>query len=104
MIRRRSKDRDNDPRILFPDDCWMPLGNQFINEILPRLKRRRSAQLYLAMYQLSRRNSSRRLTANWTDLSKVTGCDPRTVRECVVELCREGFVQIVSQGRPTRSR
>lgn len=104
MIEREREDRDNTPRITIPDDCWMPLGNEFIDQILPALKRRRSAHVYLAMYQLSRKHKARRFAANLTDLAKLTGRDPRTVRDCVIELCQEGFVKITSDEGPTRSR
>ena len=82
----------------------MPVHHDVVKRVLPKLVRERSAHLYLAMYERSRRYSSQRFAANLTDLSRLIDCDPRTARECIIELCRGKFVEMVHKGGRKRSR
>lgn len=89
--------------ILFSLKFWTPVRREVFKEVLPRLRHRRGALLYLVMYDLAWRSKKLRVRANLTDFSRWTGLEVRTIRKCIDELQSEGFIVLVHGGR-LRSR
>lgn len=98
------KRRRAETRILFPPDSWMPVQNDVFTQVFPALEKHRAPHLYMAMYERARRSQTGKFAANLQDLSELIDCDPRTARNCVIELCQKGFVKMVYQGGAARSR
>ena len=85
-------------RIFLPGESWLPMRNEIVQDVLPSLKERRAGQLLLVMTAKARRSRTREFAANLHDLSKSTGCDPRTARRCIMELIEKGCVRMVDGG------
>ena len=91
-------------RIFYPPSSWFPLQSIAFETVFPKLLRKRSAHLYIAMYERTQRQQCKSFAANLTDLGKLIDCDSRTVRPCIIELVRKRFVKMVYEGSNRRSR
>lgn len=92
-------------RIHYPHGSWFPLQKEVFVSVFPELTKKRSVDLYLAMYERARhRQPPQPFAANLNDLAKMINCDARTVRPCITELVGQGFVEMSDEGGKLRSR
>ncbi len=82
----------------------MPVHNDVVGKVFPKLDESRSAHLYMAMYARARQTRSKQFAMSLRELGELIGCDWRTARNCIIELVRKGFVKMNYEGMPLRSR
>lgn len=85
-------------RVLIPSTRWTPIRNTVFDHILPALKEKRAALVYLVLYDRTWHGSNHRIHATIADLARWTGLDERTISDCLDELEQKGFVVRVSTG------
>src|ERR1035437_5165092 len=78
--------------IKIPSSFWTAFFQAVFVDILPNLQHRRSAVVYLTLYDRAWYLPEGEVHACLADLAKWTGLDERTVRECLVELVANGHV------------
>jgi hypothetical protein len=95
---------ESEQRIFYPPNSWMPVQNDVLRKVFPKLKQRRAAHLYMAMYERATQVRSKEFAMNLRQLGELIKCDPRTARNCIIELGKKGFVEIDHKGGSLRSR
>jgi hypothetical protein len=103
-MKRKRRTPVNLNRIRFPSDGWIPVNNSVFECVFPFLTNKRSAQLYMAMYNMAQHSRTGEFSACLQDLARVTACDPRTVRKCIIELSSRNVVLMSNWRGTSRSR
>jgi hypothetical protein len=67
-------------------------SNKTFTEVLPQLRRRHSALVYLVLYHYAWHNPRKRIWGTFAKLAILTGLDYRTVKGCVRELEFKRFI------------
>lgn len=86
-------------RIHFQPRRWTPYANDVFHNVLRKLRRPRSAQLYFTMYDLAWHSKSKRVEMSIPKLASSAEMDTRTLQSCLSELEQKGHVVRVHPGK-----
>jgi hypothetical protein len=85
-------------QILISPQYWTALSTSAFEKVLPCLRGRHTARVYLFLYQACWRKRRKNFRASFKTLAELTGLDYRTVEGCVRELELKRFIIRTSKG------
>jgi hypothetical protein len=85
-------------RIRITAKHWTAIPTKCFEDVLPMMRRRQAATVYLALYHRVWHTKGKRVGASLTDLAKWTGLDSRTVAKCVRFLEWRRFIMREEKG------
>jgi len=85
-------------RVHIPARHWTAFSLRVFDTVMPGLRRRHSALVYLVLYHYAWHDKRKRVHASFATLSKWCGLDYRTVEKCVRELEFQRVLTPISKG------
>jgi len=85
-------------RVQIPREQWTPFRNEVFKEKLGGLEEKRSAALYLFLYDRAYHRPAKAVAATVSELSRWMNMDERVVKKCLAELRAKGLIRQIRSG------
>jgi hypothetical protein len=77
---------------------WTPFRNQIFEEVLTTLEGRHSAAVYLWLYDSAYHQATGSAAVTMAEIARALKVDPRTVKNCLVELSQQDLIRLRRKG------